>query len=176
MNWDHSIRVSSKITFSCLPWENTISSTHCGFSVWNTWILPKRIFVSKAVWRCNLVKVLGQQPRYQCVASSVTMWQLFHREPSVSSWHHKLLTRQLLPTSWSEGGGVIDHRMRGVLQGKIQTTRVPFTIRDNEFKSNGGFDLKRFKCSTRTSTINRYNVLYYPITTGLLISGWQLLL
>ena len=57
-----------------------------------------RIFTSKVVWRCNLVNVLGQQPRYQRVASSVTMWQLFHREPSVSSRHHKLLTRQLLST------------------------------------------------------------------------------
>ena len=138
--------------------------------------ISKKYFVSKAVWRCNLVKVLGQQPRYQHVASSVTMWQLFHWEPSVSSRHHKLLTIQLLPTSWLEGGGVIDHRMRGVLQGKIQTTRVPFTTRDNEFKSSGRFDLKRFKCSTGTSIINRYRVLYYPITTGLLISRWQLLL
>jgi len=34
--------------------------------------------------------------------------------------------------------------MRGVLQEKIQTTRVPFITWDNEFKSSDGFDLKRF--------------------------------
>ena len=45
----------------------------------NTRIFSRRIFVAKAVRRCNLVKVLGQQPRYQRVPSSVTMWQLFHR-------------------------------------------------------------------------------------------------
>ena len=61
-------------------------------------IFQGEYFVAKAVWRCNLVKVLGQQPRYQRVPSSVTMWQLFHRGPSVFSWHHKLLTKQLLPT------------------------------------------------------------------------------
>ena len=64
----------------------------------NTQIFPRRKFIAEVVWRCNLVKVLGQQPRYQRAPSSVTMWQLFHREPSVSSRHHKLLTRQLLPT------------------------------------------------------------------------------
>ena len=64
----------------------------------NTRIFLRRIFVTKVVRRCNSVKVLGQQPRYQCVPSSIAMWQLFHREPSVSSRHHKLLTRQLLPT------------------------------------------------------------------------------
>ena len=66
-------------------------------SRWNTRTFSRRIFCSKVVWRCNLVKVHGQQPQYQRVPSSVTMWQLFHKEPSVSSWHHKLLTRQLLP-------------------------------------------------------------------------------
>ena len=35
--------------------------------------------------------------------------------------------------------GVIDHRMRGVLQGKIQTARVPIT-RDKEIKSHNGFN------------------------------------
>ena len=59
---------------------------------------PRRMFVARAIRRGNLVKVLGQQPRYQRVPSSVTMWQLFHRDPAVSSRHHKLLTRQLLPT------------------------------------------------------------------------------
>ena len=59
--------------------------------------ISKEIICSKAVWWCNLVKVHGQQPRYQRMPSSITMWQLFHREPSVLSWHHKLLTRQLLP-------------------------------------------------------------------------------
>ena len=171
MKWDRNIHASSETTSSCLLWENTISSTRCGFPIWNT-----RIFVSKVVWRCNLVKVLGQQPRYQRVASSATMWQLFHREPSVSSRHHKLLTRQLLPTSWLEGGGVIDHRIRGVLQGKIQTTRVPFTTRDKEFKCNGRFGLKRFKCSVGASTISQHSAQCSPITTGLLISAWQLLL
>ena len=67
-------------------------------SRWNTRTFSRRIFCSKVVWRCNLVKVHGQQPQYQRVPSSVTMWQLFHRESSVSSRHHKLLTRQLLPT------------------------------------------------------------------------------
>lgn len=65
----------------------------------NTWIfLPKRIFIARTVPRCNSVTTLGQQPRYQRAPSSVTMWQLFHRWPSVPSRHHKLLTRQLLPT------------------------------------------------------------------------------
>ena len=73
--------------------------------------------------------------------------------PSVSSWHHKLLTRQLQLTR-NEDGGVIDHIIRGVLQGKIQTTRVPFAIRDKEFKSHNGFDLKRFECSAGTSIIS----------------------
>ena len=106
MNWDHDIRASSKITFSCLPWDNTISSTRCGFPVRTPEYFQEEYFVSKAVWWCNLVKVLGQQPRYQCVPSSVTMWQLFHREPSVLSRHHKLLTRQLLPTymQWRRWG------------------------------------------------------------------------
>ena len=39
----------------------------------NTWIFSRRIFVAKAEWQCNLVKVLGQQPRFQCMLSSVTM-------------------------------------------------------------------------------------------------------
>ena len=47
----------------------------------NTRIFLRRIFVSKAVWRSNLVKVLGQQPRYQRMPSSITLWQLFHRGP-----------------------------------------------------------------------------------------------
>ena len=68
--------------------------------------------------------------------------------------------------------GVIDHKVRGVLQGKIQTTRVPFTTRDKEFKSNGGFGLKRFKYSAGTSTISRYIVLCSPIMAGLLVSEW----
>ena len=66
--------------------------------------------------------------------------------------------------------GVIDHITGGVLQGKIQATRVPFATRDKEFKSNGGFDLKRFKCSAGTSTISRYSVQNYPITSDLLVS------
>ena len=92
-------------------------------------------------------------------------------EPSVSSGHHKLLTRQLYQLTHSESSGVIDHRIRGVLQGKIQT-RVPFAIRDKDFKSNNGFDLKRFKCSAGASTISRDSVLCYSITAGLLASKW----
>ena len=86
--------------------ENTIASTCCGFPVWTPKYFQGEYFVAKAVWRCNLVKVLGQQPRYQRVPSSITMWQLFHREPLVSSWHHKLLTRQLLLiyTPWRRWG------------------------------------------------------------------------
>ena len=76
-----------------LLWGNTISSTHCGFPVRTPEYFQEEYFVSRAVWRCNLVKVLGQQPRYQRVSSSVTMWQLFHRGPLVLSRHHKLLTR-----------------------------------------------------------------------------------
>ena len=138
--------------------------------------ISKKYFVSKAVWRCNLVKVLGQQPRYQLVPSSITMWQLFHKEPSVSSWHHKLLTRQLLPTytPWRRWG----HRPQNKrsIEREDSTTRVLFTTRDKEFKSNGRFGLKRFKCSVGTSTISRYSVLYYPIMADLLVSEWQLLL
>ena len=72
----------------------------------NTWTFLRKLFVAKAVRRCNLVKVLGQRPWYQRVPSSITMWQLFHREPSILSRHHKLLTRQLLPTytPWRQWG------------------------------------------------------------------------
>ena len=138
------------------------------------WIsrLNTQIFVSKVVWRCNLVKVLGQQPRYQRVPSSVTMWQLFHRGPRFHRGSISYLPGNYYQLTRNEDGGVIDHRVRGVLQGKIQTIRVPFTTRDKDFKSNNGFDLKRFKCSTGTSTISRYSVLCYPITTGLLASKW----
>ena len=98
-----------------------------------------RIFVSKAIWRCNLVMILGQQPRYQCVPSSITMWQLFHREPSVLSWHHKLLTRQLLPTytPWRRWGhrpqskGSIareDSNNKGSLHNKGQGIQIQWWI------------------------------------------------
>jgi len=58
----------------------------------------------------------------------------------------------------------------GVLQGKIQTTRVPFATRDKEFKSKDGFDVMRFKCSARISIISRYSVLGSAIMAGLLAS------
>jgi hypothetical protein len=36
--------------------------------------LPRGIFIARAVLRGNLVKALGQQPRYQRAPSSTTMW------------------------------------------------------------------------------------------------------
>ena len=74
--------------------------------------------------------------------------------PSASSWHYKHLTRQLYRLTHNESSGVIDHEIRGVLQGKIEATRVPFTTRDKEFKSHNRFNLSRFKCSARTSTMS----------------------
>ena len=136
------MHASSKTTFSCLLWGNTISSTHCGFPVRTQGYFPKgNIFVARAVRWGNLAMVLGQQPRYQRVSSSVTMWQLFHRGPwfrrgTISYWpgdYYQLIR--------NEGSGVIDHGIGGVLQGKIQTARVPFTTRDKEIKSHDRFNL-----------------------------------
>ena len=115
-------------------WGNTIASTRCGFPVWTPEYFQDEYFISKVVWWCNLVKVLGQQHRYQRVPSSVTMWQLFHREPTVSSRHHKLLTRQLLPTymPWRQWG----HRpqSRGVLQGRNSNNESSLNIKGQEIQ------------------------------------------
>ena len=126
MNCDRNIHASSKTTSSCLFWENTISSTRCGFPIWTPEHFQGEYFVAKAVWQCNLVKVLGQQPRYQRLPSSITMWQLFHREPSVSSRHHQLLTLQPLPIymPWRLWG----HRPRNtgsIAREKFKQQRFP---------------------------------------------------
>ena len=174
MDWDQDIQYSFQNYINLVTWKSTTPSTLCGFPVRTQGYFPKgNIFVARAVWWGNLAMVLGQQPRYQRVSSSITMWQLFHKGPrfrrgTISYWpgDYYQLTR-------NEGSGVIDHGIRGVLQGKIQTTRVPFATRDNEFKSTDGFDLKkRFKCSARTSTISRYSVLYYPTMIVPLASEW----
>jgi hypothetical protein len=81
-------------------------------------IFTTRMFVARAVLRCNLVKVLGQQPQYHRALSGTIHVVAIHRWPSVPSRHHKLLTRKLLPTYMQQGSGVIDHRIRKGLQGK----------------------------------------------------------
>ena len=136
--------------------------------------ISKEIICSKAVRRCNLVKVLGQQPRYQHMPSSVTLWQLFHGESLVSSWHHKLLTRQLLPTytPWRRW----DHRpqnKRGIAR-EDSGNKGSFRNKGQGIQIQQQIWFKEIQVFCWTSAISWYSVLHYHIMVGLLASKWWL--